>query len=122
MDNLRHAASEANVFVPEQNFLCEPDHIVAQDRNTHALWSTRTWKFVDTQVRPGGFRQVGTTHKMTVALQETSMKTHSVYEPPVALMDAWGAEADFKCDSTEGSNCWANKQTRGWLKLALRCL
>lgn len=116
MDNVRHAPSETNVFVPEQNLLCEPDHITAQDRNTHALRSTRTWKLVDPQVRSGGFRQVGTTHKMTVALQETRMKTHCVYEPPAALM---GSRGGF---STEGSNCWATKQTRGRLKLALRCL
>lgn len=55
MDNLRHTSSKTNVFVPEQNFLCEPDHITAQERYAHALRSTGMWKFVDRQVRCGGF-------------------------------------------------------------------
>lgn len=55
MDNLRHTSSKTNVFVPEQNFLCEPDQITAQERHAHALRSTGMGKFVDRQVRSSGF-------------------------------------------------------------------
>lgn len=56
MDSLRYTSSETNIFVPEQNFLREPDHITTQKGHTHTLMSTRMQKFVDHRVRSGGFR------------------------------------------------------------------